>query len=199
MSVRLTSGTKDAYDAVTNGLRSLAFMKTQGMPFTSTRFNDNTLRSIEPAYALPLYHFALNNLINNENFFRALQTGWRYLLRYKDRIAATADVIIDSDNQLIFAQVNEGPLVESIVYAIKAAMTNGAVRMNEYEARLLVVPALYTTVLWLAGQAEDRDIMIPLTHSIPNLIVNKPILAGDLRTILRGIAVSRIQSYSSRN
>ena len=88
----------------------------------------------------------------------------------------------------MFSHVNEGPLVNGIVSAIQAANVQDEVRNGRYEARLLMVPALYVAALWLVDLSGDKDLVMVIEPAPPPFVANKLIAVKDLITRLQKMA-----------
>ena len=157
---------------------------------------DQALTPPIPFQVLPVYHIGLADLAAGQNLDFAFQIGWRYLLKHNDEVVASADVIIDLDKKPIFAQINEGPLVQGTVLAFKAAGVEEDVKKSEYETRFLTVPALYVASLWLVDMTDNRDLAIPIAPTPPYLKPNKAILVGDLLNELQKAAKETLSAQS---
>ncbi|HEX8190957.1 MAG TPA: hypothetical protein VF586_21535 [Pyrinomonadaceae bacterium] len=107
----------------------------------------------------------------------ATQTGWRYIILRGDSPLAAAELGVDAtagggegdDDGLEFSQFNRGPYVINTVAGVELAASLDAVRNDDYELRLLKIPALYIIALWLHAEADGKDIIIPLPPTRPEL------------------------------
>src|SRR5437763_1101929 len=105
-----------------------------------------------PVYAFPVDELAQGNDPRNES-----PVAWKYLLVCGNQTVRTADVVHNHQGQNYeFASIT-GADAAAINNAIEAAEKDPATANNDYEMRLVQVPALYVTALWLKNQDKNRD------------------------------------------
>ncbi|MBA2445573.1 MAG: hypothetical protein H0V49_09610 [Nocardioidaceae bacterium] len=107
----------------------------------------------------------LDQVIGDTGLRSAVPTGWRYLLRQGDQVVAAAQTVTDDGGQAAFASFNSGPYVESTRLAFGTAEEYagaGPGSEDDWEPRILHVPALHAMALWLHTEAETTDIVLPL-------------------------------------
>jgi hypothetical protein len=98
------------------------------------------------------------------------EIGWRFLVQ-ADGEALAACEALEIATGYRFGGLNEGPLVSGFVEALGQAEQLSATRGQDYEPRLLLVPALNVAALWLgqSGGTPDafapRDLIVPLPPS----------------------------------
>ena len=141
-----------------------------------------------PTQPLPVYNMKLSDLAENRDQRAAAQKSWRFLVKHDDEVVATADALVAPNRKPVFSHVNEGPLVNGIVSAIQAANVQDEVRNGRYEARLLMVPALYVAALWLVDLSGDKDLVMVIEPAPPPFVANKLIAVKDLITRLQKMA-----------
>jgi len=118
---------------------------------------------------------------------------WRFLV-LQERAAVAAATAFREGERFAFGDLNEGPFVKGTEDAILRAEAIDAVGQGQFEAALLVVPALYVVALWLqdlSRQAADgnpgkTDLLIALAPSNPALKPTEPMtLASFLAAVRR--------------
>jgi hypothetical protein len=61
-----------------------------------------------------------------------------------------------------FAQLNNGAFAGATLEEIHKAVDNRKFQKGSYELRVLGVPALYVTALWLNDLRDKQDVVIPI-------------------------------------
>ena len=112
-----------------------------------------------------VYFVGLRDLAEGRLLAAAQLKGWRYIIFEGDRPLAAAELSGD-EGALDFSNINRGPFVESTVEGVGRAEVLEVVREEDFELRLLDIPGLYVTALWLHG---PRDLIIPLPPTRPEL------------------------------
>jgi hypothetical protein len=97
----------------------------------------------------------------------AQPTGWQFLIGPGAEPDAAAEVH-DSHRAAVPAQVTRGPLVQSAASGLAGAEALPAVREATFEPRLLRVPALNLSAIWLHTGERD-DLVVPLEPAPPPL------------------------------
>lgn len=146
-----------------------------------------------PTQALPVYHLGLKDLADKGDVKSASLKSWRYLVKQNEKIVATADAIIGADKKAVFSHTNEGPHVKGAVSGIQAAESNDEIKKGQYETRLLMIPAIYVSALWLVDAAGKRDLAVPLEPTVPPLVANKVIPLDEFLTTAQKLAKARAQ------
>lgn len=197
MSLIFKSEPSKVAEVVRNGLGRMASLRA----FTTPRLakiiagfpKDRALTPPIPFQAMPVYHLGLEDLAEGRDLSAAIQTGWRYLLKHENEVVASADAILDADKNPVFAQVNEGPLINGTVSAIQVANNE----KGEYEIRFLMVPALHMAALWLVDTTGRSNVAIPISPAPPYLMPDKPIPVRELLVVLQRATIERIRSNPS--
>ena len=146
------------------------------------------IANLDQKQAVPVYHLGLDDLKRKKDISTAKHISWRYLIKHKGKDVATADAIIDDDGTTTFSHVNEGALVSGLVSAIKVANSDKIIRNRDFEARILMVPALYVAALWLADLAGGKDYAIPFEPSPAPLTPNKLVTIERFMKVLQRLA-----------
>lgn len=131
---------------------------------------DTNRENVTVAAPHPVYVMGLIDVAEGTHLSNARLVGWRYLVLNDERSLAAVEVNTDNaEQQVQFSSINQGRFVESTLEAIAFAEGLDEVREEDFELRLLEIPALYVVSLWLQG---NRAILIPLAPSPPDLIPN---------------------------
>lgn len=122
-------------------------------------------------HPFPLYQLRLSGIRRgNDPLKSARQIGWRYLIE-QGRSPSVADLYVTSgDDALEFGQLARGSPVERLVSRAHQADSLGggrAVPMPDYEARILDVPALQVSALWLEGASPLFLLITPEDETEP--------------------------------
>ena len=127
-----------------------------------------------------IFSLGLADLAAGKGLEAAKSTGWRYLVQSGDNALASAETAVTPAGPgHVFSAFNSGPLVASTVQAIRTAQGHPQVSQGSFELRLLRVPALYFTALWMHGAQATDDVLIPLDPS-PGVATGKPVPAAPL-------------------
>jgi hypothetical protein len=156
MTLRAATTTREGIEAVRTQLSELA---------GRTAFPDRALNRADPAelaLAAPhdVYALGLDEVAAGATLDAAQKVGRRFLVLDGSRAIASAEVA-DRDALSGF-QMNEGPYVEATASAIARAEEHPELADGDYEIRLLRIPALYFTGLWLKSDQDGTDRVIPL-------------------------------------
>lgn len=115
-----------------------------------------------------VFSLGLDDLRSGADLTAAKPTGWRYLVRDGDRVVAAAESVSDPAGEgPRFSQFNEGPFVPATAGALAVAGSDRRVVDRRFTPRLLHIPALHATALWLHpddadDKADDDDLLVPL-------------------------------------
>jgi hypothetical protein len=106
----------------------------------------------------PAYFCGASDVAAGRLLTAAVRTGWRYLLFDGSVPVAAAELHEAEGGELEFSNLETGDSIGLFVAALERAAPMDDTRAA-YEIRLLRVPALFFSALWLAG--EDH-LLIPL-------------------------------------
>jgi hypothetical protein len=121
-----------------------------------------------------VYTAGLEDLAGGQDLTQALRlSGWRALVEEDRQVVAAAEVPA-SPGAPASASINRGALVQSTVEALEQAERHDSVLSEPFEPRLLQIPALYVTALWLHRSGEGDDLVIPLAPT------PQPLTAGEI-------------------
>jgi hypothetical protein len=127
-----------------------------------------------------IFSLGLADLAAGRGLEAAKSTGWRYLVHAGENPVASAETsVAPTGSEHVFSAFNSGPLVASTVEAIRMVQGLPQVSRGTFEMRLLRVPALYFTALWVHGAQATDDVLVPLEPS-PGVVTGKPVPAAPL-------------------
>src|SRR5260221_9132569 len=111
---------------------------------------------------LPFYHLGLDDAARSSPLQFAKRTGWRFPVVGGD----TPGLVIVSEQQTNskFEGLSYGVVAQRLIQASNIADQELGSHKEQYEPRLLDVPALHFVALWLAG---PNDVFIPLLDGNP--------------------------------
>lgn len=129
-------------------------------------------------HPLPLYNLPLASIRRGAEPVRgARQVGWRYLIE-RDGSPAVADLHGSPSGKTVeFGRVASGPPAARLVARANDAELLGAGHSDDFEARILEVPALHITAFWLEA---DEPLFLLVTPDTPA----EPMSAASFRAYL---------------
>jgi len=159
---------------------------------SSSKMPAMRLEALSHSEPHPVYYVPLDALANGKLLAAATQTSWRYLLVQDDAAVAEAELSVGrrgakgaAAKPLEFLGLTHGPFTAATIESLGAAERLPQVAADDYELRLLKVPAVYLAALWLHG-AKD-DILIPMGDPPGGLKKNKAYTEAAVIKALRGI------------
>ncbi|TFI52523.1 hypothetical protein BLD44_019750 [Mastigocladus laminosus UU774] len=159
---------------------------------SATQFKPGSPNVIQhPVYTVSLQELAESGLAN------AKQTSWRYVYpkRNKNDDEFAVEVAIDEAGQNhAFLNTEEGDFVPGTMSAIKKAERLERSQKNDYELRVLKIPAIYLFALWLKDEQGDDDIFVPLVEASPQLEAKEEYSKEEFERILRQDAQQQLQA-----
>ncbi|QSB21523.1 hypothetical protein JN403_12275 [Pseudomonas sp. 15A4] len=115
---------------------------------------------------MPFYHLSLDQLLYDNALEKAIRTGWRYPVIGSIK-AGLVDIRGDEGtNSASFGGLSYGGVAERFIQASTIAAGQLANSTDEYEPRLLDVPALSFLAFWL--RSSEGDWFIPLLEGSPS-------------------------------
>ncbi len=105
---------------------------------------------------LPVYRLRLDDIRDTASIKKARLVGWRYLME-KEGNSAYADVVVTSNGDPSFASLSRNKNAERLNQAAHLA-ESVAEGLPECEARILDIPALHISAIWLL---ENVSTFIP--------------------------------------
>ncbi|HEY9246767.1 MAG TPA: hypothetical protein VIO11_07980 [Candidatus Methanoperedens sp.] len=195
MTLIFKSEPSEVAEVIKNKLGQMASIRAFRTPQLARIISKGTAQPPVPTQALPVYHLGLTDLAEDRDLgAAAVQTGWRYSLKHENKVIASAETVFGPDRKPIFAQINEGPLVQGIQSAIRAADAHQGIKKSEYEVRLLMIPALYTAALWLVDTKGGHDMAVPIAPVALPLQPDKPVPVEKLLAVLQNAARAKLSA-----
>ena len=139
-----------------------------------------------------VYTLGLDQLASDSGLASARAGGWRYLLQQGDQTVASAQTTVDETGAPVFALFNSGPFVQSTADALGQAerIAGEAARAEPLEPRLLHVPALHAMALWLHGDGDSTDVVLPLSPAPPPVEPDRQYSVDEYLAALREVATT---------
>jgi hypothetical protein len=110
-----------------------------------------------------VFTLGLTDLVAGRGLEAAQPSGWRFLIQDGEQVVAAAETISTGAGAAhLFSSFNEGPFARSTADAIRIAQQLSEVAHGNFELRLLRVPALYFTAVWVHDTEGTGDLLIPL-------------------------------------
>jgi hypothetical protein len=186
MTLRMPEPTEASVETVRSHLSELA---------GRTAFRRRALTRANPAglaLAAPhdVYSLGLSDLAEGVSLAAATVDGRRFIVMDGDKPIASAEVA-DQGRGSGF-QATEGPYVESTAAALERAEEDPDLDDDDYEIRLLRIPALYVMALWLKNEQGGTDVLIPLDPTPSPLEAGRKYAPAELLSALAEPARARL-------
>lgn len=186
MTLRMPEPTEASVETVRSHLSELA---------GRTAFRRRALTRANPAglaLAAPhdVYSLGLSDLAEGVSLAAATVDGRRFIVMDGDKPIASAEVA-DQGRGSGF-QATEGPYVESTAAALERAEEDPDLDDDDYEIRLLRIPALYVMALWLKNEQGGTDVLIPLDPTPAPLEAGRKYAPAELLSALAEPARARL-------
>lgn len=128
---------------------------------------DQPQPEFKPAFPHAVYVFGLDQVVNRSSVAEsATHVSWQYLIPLSSSVSA-AEISISGDKPQ-FAELNYGPYAQNTLREIQALQTSPDLARQDYEVRLLRIPALNLSALWLWGSAGEQ-MFIPIAPTSSTL------------------------------
>lgn len=204
MPLTLATPPPTALAAVTGALDRLQARATydvsgggpSAVPRALSRVGRNRMTASVPH---PLYQLTLQQLVAGAGLAEARLTGWRYLLEDGgERVLGFAETTAPADQAaaVTMRALNTGPFAQATRDAIEDAERRDFASGGQREVRVLRVPGLSVTALWLAetdaGHAAAEDTLIVLSPAPTELTPNVPMPGANILALLRPLAEARL-------
>lgn len=136
-----------------------------------------------------MFTLGLNDLVASRDLESAKPTGWLFLVQDGDKTVASAEAVpTGTGDEQVLSAFNEGRVVGSTSDALRSARELPEMSKDDFEPRLLRVPGLYVTALWLHKAGGLGDLLVPLDPSSVDAQVGQPVPASRLIEELRSKA-----------
>ena len=193
MAIRYAAPPDGAERLATAGLNEVtrtARLKTAGGASLTTSAPDQVTLSAPHE----VHNIGLDALVAHRPLADSPTAGWRYLVQTHAGTVASSEVAADASGQpTVFAQLNEGPFVESTARSLVEVAGIPAVKSGNYEVRMLKIPALYVIALWLKDLGGDADLVVPLEPAPDFLEADRAYLEDEFLGVLESPARQRLE------
>jgi hypothetical protein len=122
------------------------------------------IRATQP---MQLFMLQADDISGPDFVKNARPAGWRYLI-FDDGPIAVADVTSDAKlERPRFGSLIRGPMASRLAEAAELAAKHYEAAPAAYEARVLEIPSLYISALWLHGH---RDVLFPFLEGTQSTV-----------------------------
>ncbi|MFI9276085.1 hypothetical protein ACIGXM_36205 [Kitasatospora sp. NPDC052896] len=138
---------------------------------------------------LPAHPLAVHQLPSGAGASRTLalapRTGWRFLIKHGGEVVAAAEVAKAAEGHT-FSHFAAGPYLDSTLQALAQAWQLAHPLRGRHQPRLLSIPDLYATALWLhnTDAGPDGDLLIPLAPAPLGVTGHRAYPAAELLALL---------------
>jgi hypothetical protein len=138
----------------------------------------------------PLYTLRLDRLVAGDGLAAATPTGWRTLVTGTAHGTVSADADASGAGMQV-QQVSRGPAVAGLAEAVVAAQDAGA-GDEVYELRMLQIPGISLTAVWLHSTEGADDLLVPAAPAPAGLEPAQALRADDLLTRIAPLAATNL-------
>lgn len=171
MPIKFPEPPKQSVAALRQTLRTLSLTpEARALP---QRFGIAALGGAQPSLPHQVYSLGLTELLKGGGVKDAQLVSWRYFVTTASPQVSSAEVNVDAKGGHSFAQLNTGPFNESTLTAVESLTQDPQVEAQSYDMRLLRIPALYVTAVWLKCDEPRGDLVVPIAPTIPILVAGK--------------------------
>ena len=118
------------------------------------------------SHPLAIYRLGLDDVAEPDSLDHARFVGWRYMIEGGGQPTGTADVGETDAGELRFANLARNEQADLLVEATHMAQSIASSEDGDCEARLLIVPSLYVTSLWLTTSPPVFIPVLDASHPI---------------------------------
>jgi hypothetical protein len=190
MPVLFASEPPGCRSALTDGLNALGMA-----PTPASRAHLAAVAGSQAPPPLPVYSFPLDDLAPGKDPMGNGPVAWKFLLVIGSQPIRTADVVPAPGGGYQFASISAAQ-APGIDQAILAAENSPVLAKGRYELRLVEVPALYVTALWLKTQRGKADYFIVIPPAPDGFQPYAVTAAPGFRKLLRAAAAQRSPSLT---
>lgn len=179
MSIQFSTPPPEASQAVVSKLRSV-----REQPVTNVRGLGGVVSGqATPTMPHEVYVLGLRDVLSGRLPDNFRPSGWRYILQAGGSAVSSAETQATGGATQQFSEFNSGPYVAATVQTLDRMASLPQIRGKNLTARLLRIPALHLTALWLHG--EDEDVFVPLEPAPSGVEANRQYQASELFAALR--------------
>lgn len=144
---------------------------------------------------LPVYVLPLDDLAAGKAPKGGTPVAWEYLLVAGGQPVRTAEIhpdLADPQKGFAFAAISAAPAA-GVAQAIEVAEKDPSIAAGRYEMRLVRVPALYVTALWLKDLHGAADWYVIIPPAPEGFQAHAIISASDFLKLLQTKAVEKVR------
>jgi hypothetical protein len=188
MPIHLPEPPSEAAAAVADRLQTVASSETPNR----AALGGSDATQLQATDGHRVFNLGLHDLLNVPDPLEAARpVGWRYLLGDGADTSAAALTTLTPEGEHKFASFNSGPYVGGTVEALAASREMPEVADDDLEVRLLTVPGLGLTALWLHG--DTRDLLVPIAPAPDGVETGRQHDARELLASLTDQARERVE------
>jgi hypothetical protein len=152
MAIKMRQAPASGFEVLSKGLGDLSSLDSAGV--------EESLGGgpTEAAHPIPLYSIGLTDLVEGVGLTGARQTGWRYLVFGPSGVGIADLDEAAGGGRPQFGGLQVGQRAKCLELALKYAGDTHQAGEDVYEIRILEIPALYTSTVWLS---DHVNIFIP--------------------------------------
>lgn len=196
MAIKIPAPPEAATQTLLSSLERLPSAPVGGS--TSFLMRDSQSLASSVSYPHRVYNLGLQDLVKGKLVSNAHPVSWRYLIKQGNRETAAAEVNYDeSKGGSKFSEFNPGSLADATLHEIQSVEHTPDLVNKSYELRLLRIPALYVTALWLKDTEGNQDLFIPIPPTHPVLKPGQRYSSAQMMDLLRGPAEKKLRFDSS--
>ena len=185
MAIRTPNEPNGAREAITRAIPPLFAGGTGTGPLPPIEGDAGA--ALESAAPHPVFVVGLHTVAQGRLLTGARQLGWRYLLLQGENAVATITLQRDAETEeFVFSHLTRGPYVAATVEGIDVAEHRPEIEEDDFELRLLDVPAVSLRTIWLHG--ETADLLIPLAPAPAPIEAHRVYREEELLDSLRRLA-----------
>jgi hypothetical protein len=152
----------------------------------------------ELRHRIPVFTVGLKTVLRPGGLSDLRPSSWRYLIRGRQGPAHVVDVAdsLDPAESAALQQVRHGESARLLEKSIRSSEKHKKLERHDYSVRVLRVPALHFSALWLKASAKKQDVLVPLRSMYPELRAGQHYSREEVETVLRAGA-ERVLGFES--
>lgn len=143
----------------------------------------------ELLHSVPVFTLGLNALLRSAALSKIRPSSWRYLLRASSGSKHVVDIATQPDSEhAALRQLRSGESGERLQKVIRSSEKHKKLQRRKYGVRLLRIPALHFSALWLKADANKHDVFVPVRSVSPKLRAGRHFSREEIATVLKSEA-----------
>ncbi|MFT6843095.1 MAG: hypothetical protein ACJASR_001869 [Psychroserpens sp.] len=140
-----------------------------------------------------VYNMQRDDILDGKGLEVAKLVGWRYILQDDDQQFHVVEVGTDDSDNHNLTEFNEGDHVNNFVSTYNGLDNHSSVSKKDFEINVLRVPACHVLAIWLKGDGNDDEIIIPLAPSHQGFEAGKSYGLSEFTKALKSVALELSQ------